>query len=140
MRDASRLIWIDVNGLLSLGQQLLAKETLYAHAKAISNETVQIDVSAEAWMDQVQSLKDVDAPLFHMLRDSINTHTPEHILLRWEALSRHMSSMGLKFENMIRHSEQWVRCQWAPIVVELYFLLLEYVPTEIRGSYGRRHS
>lgn len=133
MRNASRLIWLDVKGLLSLGQQLLATEKLEDHAKAITTDIIEL-ASAEEWMNQVQALKDVDDPLFHMLRDSINAHTPAHILLRWEALRRQMLDAGLRFENLIRHSEEWVRRQWAPMVVELYFLLLEYAPTCLRPS------
>ncbi|KAF2023673.1 hypothetical protein EK21DRAFT_118544 [Setomelanomma holmii] len=126
MRSATRLIWTDVQGLLSLGLRLLATEKLKTHAEAVTSENVAFGMSAEAWMEQVSSLKEFDAPLFHMLRDSINTHTPDHILLRWEVLRRKMSTNGQTFENVIRHSEELVRSQWCAIARELYFLLLDH--------------
>ncbi|KAF2023586.1 hypothetical protein EK21DRAFT_94798 [Setomelanomma holmii] len=117
---AALLIYLDVKGLLSLGQGILAEEKLDDDVMTLESET-----SAE-WLRQIDHLKDLDTPLFHMLRDSIHTHTPEHILYRWDALRRHLGMAGLTLEHLVRNSEKCVRLGWDQLVNELYRLLLDH--------------
>jgi hypothetical protein len=124
---AARLVWSDVNGLLLLGQRLMTAEALEDHARAIPADDIEINVSVDYWMQRLELLKIVDAPLFHMLRDSLHVHTPPHILYRWNALKERLIQAGHTLATLIREAEQLARRKWPPMVLELYFLLLELV-------------
>jgi hypothetical protein len=125
---AARIVCADVRSLLVLGQQLMSGEKLEDHAKAIPADVIEINVVADHWLGYLESLKSLDAPLFYMLHDSLHTHTPLHILYRWDALRRHMSQAGQTFAAVVRQAEQLTRRKWPPLVLELYFLLIECVP------------
>lgn len=125
VQNATRLIWADVGGLVMLGQQLLAKAKLKDHARAIPTEDMEIKISPQLWLQRLDPLKNVDAPLFFMLRDCLHPHTPQHILFRWNALRRHMSRTGQMLVHLIRQAEELPQRKWPPLVQELYFLLLE---------------
>jgi hypothetical protein len=122
---AARLVWADVNGLLLLGQRLLTAESLEDHARAIPTDDIEIDVSVDYWMERLELLKNVDAPLFHMLRDSLHVHTPPHILYRWNTLGEHLRQADQTLATLVMEAEQLIRPKWSALVLEFYFLLLE---------------
>jgi hypothetical protein len=123
--SVARLVWADVNGLLLVGQRLMTAETLEDHARAVPTDDIEIDMSVDYWTGRLELLKNVDAPLFHMLCDSLHAHTPPRILNRWNALERRLSQAGQTLATLIREAEQLLRRNWPALVLELYFLLLE---------------
>jgi hypothetical protein len=125
VESAASLICSDVISLAIMGQELVDREKLEDHAMAIPTETMEIDAPAAYWMHRLELLKNVDPPTFHMLCDSLHAHTPHQILLRWNTLRNHMSQRGQVLADLLRLAEQLARHIWPPLVLELYFLLLE---------------
>jgi hypothetical protein len=125
VESAASLICSHVTSLATLGQELVDKENLEDHATAIPTETMEIDAPAAYWMHRLESLRNVDPPTFYMLRDSLHAHTSQEILFRWNTLRKHMSQKGQVLAHLLRQAEQLARQKWSPLVLELYFLLLE---------------
>jgi hypothetical protein len=125
--DVASLIRVDSINLLRLGQQLALAENPGAQPKMWTADNMATDVSPDAWMMGIEPLRGLDPALFHILRGSLNVHTPLRILVRWDALSQRMSNSRETLTSLVRHAEQSARHEWPPTILELYFLLLEYV-------------
>lgn len=124
VEEVSRFIWTEVSKLTEFGQHQFASEELEAHAKAISTVLNDLHTST-VWVRDVQFFRNVDAPLFYFLCDSLYKHTPQDVFHRWDALRVHLSLSGQLLESLVRQAEQLPRKMWPSQVLEFYFLLLE---------------
>jgi hypothetical protein len=127
INETRSLIWTDIYGLNVLGQDLIMRENLRAHAKAIPTEDNDIEKPGMYWVQRLQSLRSVDRPLAHILRESLHPNTPAYLLRRWNHLRERLAITEGVLANLVRQAELLPRRKWPPLVNELYFLLLEYV-------------
>jgi hypothetical protein len=125
--DVASLIRVDTIDLLGLGQQLVSAEFQDAQPEIWTADHMARGVSPDAWMMGIEPLRGLDAPLFHILRGSLHVHTPLRILVRWDVLRQRLSSSRETLMGLVQHAEQSARHEWPPTILELYFLLLEYV-------------
>lgn len=124
--EAARITNATTKEILSFGQRLIAAESLEAHANAIREGDVKSHVPVSIWMQRLGPLRNVDKTLFCFLRDSLHSHTPHHILFRWDMLRCSMRDAGETIATLVRRAEQEPRKRWTSLILELYFLMLEY--------------
>jgi hypothetical protein len=113
--------------ILAYGERLLSVEKAEDHAASMCDTGLAVDVPVDVWLETLAPIRTSDRPLFFILRDSIYPHTPYPILRRWAALYRSMKEKGQTIESITRRAEYEPRIKWDPLVLQFYFLMLEYV-------------
>jgi hypothetical protein len=128
MEDVTSIIWNDIKKVLKPGQELADMERQREQVQATTPpERNEMDRSLEDLTEDFLGLIIVDKPLFHMMRDVLDTHISQQIFLRWDALRMRMKHTGKTLAVLIRQAEETTRGRWPSIILELYVLLLEYV-------------
>lgn len=115
----------EITNLATFSQHLSAKTALKDHAEAIATGESNYYLSNLAWTQDLLPLSNVDPPLFHLLCDSLYSHTPKDILGRWFGIRNYLLALGLSLSDLLHKAEMTPRRDWAPLVWVLYFLLLE---------------
>ncbi|KAJ4377926.1 hypothetical protein N0V83_000756 [Neocucurbitaria cava] len=116
----------EITDLATFGQHLSAKTTLKDHAEAIAAGESSYYLSNLAWTQDLLPLSNVDPPLFHLLCDSLYSHTPKDILGRWFGVRNYLLALGLSLSDLLYKAEMTPRRDWVPLVWVLYFLLLDH--------------
>jgi hypothetical protein len=127
MEDVTSIIWNDISNLLKPGQQLADMERQRQQIQETIADRNEVDRPIEELIEDFLFLSVVDQPLFHMMRDALDANIPQQIFLRWDALRTRMRHTGKTLAVLVRQAEETTRDRWSSIIVELYFLLLEYV-------------
>jgi hypothetical protein len=130
--DVARVVWADISNLLELGLQLTAMKTQSGQMQEAAVDRAQYRIPVHEWLESFEPLVCVDKPLYHMVRDALHAHTPEFIFLRWDALRVRLGATGNTFAALVRQAEETSRHRWSSIVLDLYFLLIEYAPSVSR--------
>jgi hypothetical protein len=126
IEDMAGVIRHDITNLLEPGRKPMDIERRRERLGALMAVSFELARSFRRWMQSLSHLVTVDEPLFHMVRDALHDHTPLRILARWSALMTHMCFTGQTLAALVRQAEETSRRQWPSIILELYFLLLEY--------------
>ncbi|CAO2647388.1 Nn.00g083100.m01.CDS01 [Neocucurbitaria sp. VM-36] len=124
--EVARVIKQEITNLATFGHRLSTLETLEEHANAIATGEFQFSLSTTTWMEDILPLRHLDKPLFHFLCDSLYSHTPQHIFVRWFALRKYLKATRQSLSDLLRQAEQVPRKKWLPLVRVLYFLLLDH--------------
>jgi hypothetical protein len=127
--DVANLIRMDMIDFLGFGQPLIVAESSEGRTEPLTVGNMETGVQADVWMTSVAPLRHIDPSLFHILRGSLHPHTPLRILARWDAFRERLGDSGQTLASLVRQAEHCARRQWPSTVLELYFLLLEYVST-----------
>lgn len=124
---AVRQINRSIEELASFGQQLYASEKPEIRTRSVLDEDFELSSNVAHWVFGLSMLQQVDLPLYHFMRNSLYSHTPRLIFLRWNAFRRHLSASGQMLVSVVRQAEELPRRKWPPLIWEFYLLLLEYV-------------
>ncbi|PSN74514.1 hypothetical protein BS50DRAFT_627824 [Corynespora cassiicola Philippines] len=121
------------------GNALFHDESPENHTIIMENSGMgNVHLPIHIWIQRIHSTREIDKPMFFFLRESLHVHTPYHILIRWDNLRCSKKESGDCTEQLVRQAEKRPRHAWAPLVLELYFLLLAYVFITFFWNFGNK--
>ncbi|KAF2469594.1 uncharacterized protein BDR25DRAFT_356326 [Lindgomyces ingoldianus] len=124
--EASCIASSTMTKVLSPGQALLKSESPLPRPKVLPTNCSTRIYTLPHWLVEMNVVKSRDKPLFFFLCESLQSHTPNYILARWDFLRQRMFTENETIAILVRRAEQEPRIQWTGIMLEFYFLLLDH--------------
>ncbi|ORY19322.1 hypothetical protein BCR34DRAFT_595745 [Clohesyomyces aquaticus] len=124
--EASRLATSLLSQIVSYGQMLRKSELSPLLPKTHDNYGATEPCNLSHWLAEVDAVKSRDRPLFYILRESLHSHTPHHVLSRWDLLRQRLASQNETITSIVRRAERCRRSEWTEAMREFFSLLLDH--------------